>query len=168
MRETHNGVSRQAADGRGKWYRCAAFICLVPAAGILIGILNRPGAWYAALTKPSFNPPDAVFAPVWTVLFVLIAVAGFRTFEADPRGTSMRLWGLQMILNFAWSPIFFSLHRMDVALGVIIALFAVIVAFIWQRWTTDRLAATLFIPYAAWVGFATLLNMSLLLLNSRL
>jgi tryptophan-rich sensory protein len=98
---------------------------------------------------------------------VLIAVAGFRSFEADPRGTSMRLWGLQMILNFAWSPIFFSLHRMDMALGVIIALFAVIVAYIWQRWTTDRLAAALFIPYAAWVGFATLLNMSLLLLNSR-
>jgi translocator protein len=77
----------------------------------------------------------------------------------------MRLWALQMILNFAWSPIFFSLHRMDVALGVIVALFAVILAFVWRQWANDRLAATLFIPYAGWVGFATLLNVSLLRLN---
>jgi tryptophan-rich sensory protein len=150
---------------RGKWYRCAAFLFVVPGAGLLIGMLNRPGAWYAALIKPSFNPPDAVFAPVWSVLFLLIAVAGFRAFEAEPRGVSTRLWGLQMILNFAWSPIFFSLHRMDVALGVIVALFAVIVAFVWRQWTTDRLAAALFIPYAGWVSFAAVLNASLLHLN---
>ncbi|MBR0969161.1 MULTISPECIES: TspO/MBR family protein [Bradyrhizobium] len=166
MHGAHNGALGQDGERkRGRWSRCAAFLCLVPAAGLLIGVLNRPGAWYAALNKPSFNPPDAVFAPVWTILFLLIAVAGFRTFEAEPRGKSMRLWGLQMILNFAWSPIFFSLHRMDVALGVIVALLAVILAFVWRRWQTDRLAAMLFIPYAGWVGFATLLNMSLLRLN---
>jgi benzodiazapine receptor len=166
MDRTHDGALRHDGDRkRGRWYRCAAFLLLVPAAGILIGVLNRPGAWYAALNKPSFNPPDAVFAPVWTTLFLLIAVAGFRTFEAEPRGTMMRLWSLQMILNFAWSPIFFSLHRMDVALGVIVALFAVILAFVWRQWANDRLASALFIPYAGWVGFATLLNISLLRLN---
>ena len=149
----------------GNWYRCAAFLCLVPAAGLLIGVLNRPGAWYAALNKPSFNPPDAVFAPVWTVLFLLIAVAGYRTYEAEPRGAAMKLWVVQMALNFAWSPIFFSLHRMDVALGVIAAMLVAIVAFIWRQWTTDRLAASLFLPYAAWVAFAMTLNLSLLLLN---
>ena len=149
----------------GNWYRFAAFLCLVPAAGLLIGVLNRPGAWYAALNKPSFNPPDAVFAPVWTVLFLLIAVAGYRTYEAEPRGAAMKLWIVQMALNFAWSPIFFSLHRMDVALGVIAAMFAAIVAFIWRQWTADRLAASLFLPYVAWVAFAMTLNLSLLLLN---
>ena len=149
----------------GNWYRCAAFLCLVPAAGLLIGVLNRPGGWYAALNKPSFNPPDAVFAPVWTVLFLLIAFAGYRTYEAEPRGAAMKLWIVQMALNFAWSPIFFSLHRMDVALGVIAAMLAAIVAFIWRQWTTDRLAASLFLPYAAWVAFAMTLNLSLLLLN---
>ena len=149
----------------GNWYRFAAFLCLVPAAGLLIGVLNRPGAWYAALNKPSFNPPDAVFAPVWTVLFLLIAVAGYRTYEAEPRGAAMKLWVVQMALNFAWSPIFFSLHRMDVALGVIAAMFAAIVAFIWRQWTADRLAASLFLPYVAWVAFAMTLNLSLLLLN---
>jgi len=166
MDGTHDGALQQDGDRkRGRWYRFAAFLFLVPAAGILIGVLNRSGAWYAALDKPSFNPPDAVFAPVWTILFLMIAVAGFRTFEAEPRGTTMRLWSLQMILNFAWPPIFFSLYRMDVALGVIVALFAVILAFVWRQWANDRLAATLFIPYAGWVGFATLLNVSLLRLN---
>ncbi|GGI31040.1 TspO/MBR family protein [Bradyrhizobium guangdongense] len=149
----------------GNWYHRAAFLCLVPAAGLLIGVLNRPGAWYAALTKPPFNPPDAVFAPVWTILFLLIAVAGYRTFEAGPRGAAMKIWIVQMILNFAWSPIFFSLHRMDIALGVIIAMFVAIVAFVRRQWSADRLAALLFLPYAGWVAFAMLLNLSLLLLN---
>jgi translocator protein len=162
-------VAAKAPTGQGRksgnWYRRAAFVCLVPAAGLLIGVLNRPGAWYATLNKPSFNPPDAVFAPVWTILFLFIAVAGYRTFEAEPRGTSMKLWTVQMILNFAWPTIFFSLHRMDVALGVIIALFVVIAAFVWRQWTADRIAALLFLPYAGWVAFATSLNLSLLLLN---
>ena len=70
-----------------------------------------------------------------------------------------------MILNFAWSPIFFSLHRMDIALGVIIAMFVAIVAFVRRQWSADRLAALLFLPYAGWVAFAMLLNLSLLLLN---
>jgi tryptophan-rich sensory protein len=149
----------------GNWYRCAAFLCLVPAAGLLIGVLNRPGAWYAALNKPSFNPPVAVFAPVWTVLFLLIAVAGYRTYEAEPRGAAMKLWIVQMALNFAWSPIFFSLHRMDLAFGVIAAMLVAIIAFIWRQRTADRLAGSLFLPYAAWVAFAMTLNLSLLLLN---
>lgn len=149
----------------GNWYLRAAFLCLVPAAGLLIGVLNRPGAWYAALNKPSFNPPDAVFAPVWTVLFLLIAVAGYRSFEADPRGTAMKLWTAQMVLNFAWSPVFFTLHRMDIALGVIAALLVAITVFVWRQWSADRLAASLFLPYAGWVAFALSLNLSLLLLN---
>ncbi len=158
-------ASSDARRKLGNRYRCAAFLCLVPAAGLLIGVLNRPGAWYAALNKPSFNPPDAVFAPVWTILFLLIAVAGYRTFEAEPRAISMKLWALQMLLNFAWSPIFFSLHHMDAALGVIVALLVVIAAFVWRQWNADRLAALLFLPYAGWVAFAASLNLSLLLLN---
>jgi tryptophan-rich sensory protein len=161
------GIKPSMQQGRngGRWYRAAAFLCLVPAAGLLIGVLNRPGPCYAALNKPPFNPPDAVFAPVWTVLFLLIAVAGFRTFEAEPRGAAMKLWTVQMILNFAWSPIFFSLHRMDIALGVIVGMLVAIVAFIWRQWRVDRMAASLFLPYAGWVAFAMVLNLSLLLLN---
>ncbi len=150
---------------RGARLRLAAFVLLVPGTGLLIGLLNIPGAWYGALSKPAFNPPDWLFAPVWTMLFVLIAVAGFRTFERYPRGTAAKLWIVQMALNFTWSPVFFSLHRIDVALAVIVALFFTILAFIWRQWQVDRTAALLFIPYAVWVGFAAVLNTSLFVLN---
>lgn len=150
--------------GRG-WPRLALFVVVVVGTGLAIGALNIPGAWYAGLNKPSFNPPDWIFAPVWTVLFLMIAVAGHRTFEREPRGSAMKLWLLQMALNFAWSPIFFSLHRIGLALAVIAALFATIVAFLLRQWRADRVAALLFIPYAAWVGFAAVLNTALFLLN---
>ena len=149
----------------GNRLRLAAFVLLVPGTGLLIGLLNMPGAWYSALEKPSFNPPDWVFAPVWTALFVLIAIAGFRTFERQPDDTAMKLWIVQMALNFSWSPVFFSLHRIGLALAVIVALLFTILAFIWRQWQPDRKAALLFVPYAVWVGFATILNMSLFLIN---
>jgi tryptophan-rich sensory protein len=95
----------------------------------------------------------------------MIAVAGFRTFESKPRGAAMTLWLVQMALNFAWSPIFFSLHRIELAFAVIIALSGVILAFVSVQWRSDRVSAALFIPYAVWVGFATLLNGALFLLN---
>jgi len=154
-----------SAWSRGKRFRLAGFVILVPAVGSVIGVLNTPGEWYAALNKPSFNPPNWVFAPVWTVLFLMIGVAGFRTFESRPRDMVAKLWIVQMVLNFAWSPIFFSLHRVDVALAVIISLFATIITFILRQWSADRLAAGLFIPYAAWVCFATNLNGALFILN---
>lgn len=158
-------LKRVAAFRRGKPLRLALFFVLVPGTGFIVGALNAPGRWYAALNKPPFNPPDWVFAPVWTVLFVMIAAAGFLTLEREPRGKAIKLWALQMVLNFAWSPLFFSFHRIDLALAVIVALFASIVAFVWTEWRADRVVALLFIPYAAWVGFATILNAAFFLLN---
>jgi tryptophan-rich sensory protein len=150
---------------RGKAFRFAAFMLLVPAAGLLIGALNIPGAWYAQLNKPSINPPNWVFAPVWTVLFLLIALAGFRTFERKAHGVAATLWSLQMALNFAWSPVFFSLHRIDLALAIILSMLAAIIAFVWCQWREDPTASLCFVPYAAWAGFAALLNAAIFLLN---
>src|SRR4051794_28977474 len=82
--------------------------------------ITAPGEWYAALAKPSFNPPNWLFAPVWTVLYVLIAVAGWRTFERDQRGGPMKLWWAQLALNFLWSPVFFGAHRIGLALLIIL------------------------------------------------
>jgi translocator protein len=143
----------------------ALFLALVLGGGILIGVLTPPGAWYAALAKPLFNPPGWVFAPAWTLLYILIAVAGWRTWQRGPREPAMAVWFVQLALNFLWSPVFFGAHRPGAALVVVAALLAAILAFIATRWRRDRLAALLFAPYAAWVAFATLLNGAIRVLN---
>lgn len=142
----------------------AAFLVVVIGGGLLIGFVTRPDAWYAGLAKPPFNPPNWIFAPVWTLLYVLIAIAGARTFA---RGLDLAfgLWVAQLALNFAWSPAFFGLHRPGLALAIVAALLAVILAFIVQRWQVDNVSALLFVPYACWVAFATLLNASIVRLN---
>lgn len=143
----------------------AAFVVAVVGIGALIGTQTAPGAWYAGLEKPPFNPPNWVFGPVWFTLYVMIGIAGWRTFMAGATSLGMGLWVAQMLLNWAWSPIFFGAENLWLALAVIVPMLATILAFIVNRWNRDRTAALLFIPYAAWVGFATLLNLSLALLN---
>ena len=143
----------------------ALFIVLVFGVGLLIGFVTVPGEWYAALAKPSFNPPGWIFGPVWTVLYALIAIAGWRTWQRNPSGSAMKLWGVQMVLNFLWSPVFFAAHQITTAFIIIIAMLVAILMFIVSSWQTDRVAALLFMPYAAWVAFATLLNGSIAWLN---
>ena len=142
----------------------AAFIAAVLGIGLLIGSTTRPDAWYAALAKPPFNPPNWVFAPVWSTLYVMIAIAGARTFERG-MNRGFALWLAQMALNFAWTPVFFGLHRIDLAMAVIALTLIAILAFIADRWRADPVAAWLFVPYAAWVAFASVLNASILWLN---
>jgi translocator protein len=85
----------------------AIFVVLVVGPGFTIGYLNVPGGWYAGLNKPWFNPSNWIFAPVWAVIYVLIAIAGWRTWDLDRHGLAMRLWFVQMALNFLWPPTFF-------------------------------------------------------------
>lgn len=141
------------------------FLAVVIGVGTLIGIATAPGSWYAELEKPFFTPPNGVFGPVWFALYVLIAIAGWRTFLAEPTGSGMKLWAGQMLLNWMWSPLWFGLHQTWLAFAVILGILALTLAFIAQRWNRDRLSAWLFVPYAAWVGFASVLNLSIALLN---
>jgi tryptophan-rich sensory protein len=143
------------------------FLFLVAGGGIAIGFVTAPGEWYAGLAKPSFNPPNWVFAPVWTVLYVLIAGAGWRTFEQQRHSRAMKVWWTQFALNFLWSPVFFGAHWIGLALLIILLLLVSILAFIALSWRPDRIAAWLFVPYAAWVAFASLLNESILFLNTQ-
>jgi tryptophan-rich sensory protein len=143
----------------------ALFIIAVVAISMLIGYITQPGPWYASLAKPSFNPPGWVFGPVWTVLYVLIALAGWRIWRAAPSSTSMSLWIAQMILNWIWSPAFFGLNAPWLAFAVIVGMLVTIIAFIVQARKHDRLAATLFVPYLAWASFATVLNGSIAAMN---
>ena len=153
------------SNGRTGLKPLTLFVGGVVLAGMMLGYANRPDGWYAALNKPAFNPPDYVFAPVWLALYVGIGVAGARTWSRDPRSPAMAAWVAQMALNFLWSPAFFGLHRIGLALGIIVALLTAIATYIALQWRTDRLAALLFMPYAAWVAFATVLNWSIYRLN---
>ncbi len=143
----------------------ALFIGLVLGGGTAIGYLTAPGEWYAELNKPAFNPPNWIFGPVWTTIYILIGVAGWRIWHKDRGSLAMKLWWAQLVLNFLWSPTFFSLHQIALALAIILPLLAVILAFIATSRKIDGLAALLFVPYAAWVSFASLLNASILALN---
>jgi tryptophan-rich sensory protein len=141
------------------------FLAVVLGGGLLIGFLTMPGEWYASLEKPPFNPPNWLFGPAWTLLYILIAVAGWLVWQKTPTGGVMKVWVAQMILNFLWSPIFFGLEEIRLALIVVLALLVVILIFIVLGWRHHRVAALLFLPYAAWVAFASLLNGSIWWLN---
>lgn len=143
-------------------------VIAVSLAGSAATVPQIPG-WYAGIAKPSFNPPNWIFAPVWTTLFALMAVAVGRIFRSPVghpgRRRALLLYHLQLLLNLAWSFAFFGLNSPLAGLCVILPLLLLILATIAAFAPLDRLAALLLWPYAAWVGFATLLNLSIWWLN---
>ncbi|KPF47393.1 TspO/MBR family protein [Rhizobium sp. AAP43] len=143
----------------------AVFIVIVVTAGILSGLSNGPGDWYQALEKPFFNPPAWLFGPVWTILYVLIGIAGARIWQRAPKSAAMQLWFAQMAFNLLWSPAFFGLQNPELGLVVITGMLATIIAFMITAKPVDRVSPLLFAPYLAWVGFASLLNLSIAFLN---
>ncbi|PTM97603.1 TspO/MBR family protein [Mycoplana dimorpha] len=148
-----------------KAFSLLVFVLAVVLTGMLIGYVTLPGEWYASLNKPSFTPPNWVFAPVWTVLYIVIAIAGWRCWVRDRNSIAMKLWFVQMALNFLWSPVFFGAHQPGLALVVVIAALAAVLAFIATAWKRDRVAAILFLPYAAWTAFATALTAGVVVMN---
>ncbi len=148
-----------------RYITLALFIALVFGGGSLIGVNNIPGQWYASLAKPSFNPPNWIFGPVWSILYVMIAVAGWRLWQNHRSSMSMKIWWAALAANFIWTPAFFGIQNIALALAIIITLVILIFAFIAKTWNLDRVSAWLFVPYAAWVSFATALNASIFLLN---
>jgi tryptophan-rich sensory protein len=126
------------------------------------------GGWYAGLNKPSFNPPNWIFAPVWTALYAMMAIAAWRVWRVaglENAVGALTLFGVQLLLNFLWSMIFFGAHSLGYALAEIVILLVAIVATLLAFWRHDRIAGWLFVPYAAWVSFATVLNAAIWRLN---
>ncbi|MBO6900069.1 MAG: tryptophan-rich sensory protein [Rhizobiaceae bacterium] len=148
-----------------RYLSLALFIVCVVLGGTLIGIVTIPGEWYQNLAKPSFNPPNWIFGPVWTALYILIAIAGWRVWRLNPVGAPVALWSMQLALNFAWSPIFFAAQLPRAALIVVVSLLVVIMGFVAAAWREDRVAALLFLPYLAWVAYAVALNAAIVWLN---
>ncbi|PLK70570.1 sensor histidine kinase [Rhizobium sp. TH135] len=141
------------------------FIGFVVGAGLLAGLTNTPGDWYQSLEKPFFNPPSWLFGPVWTTLYVLIGIAGARIWQRAPKSAAMQLWFAQMAFNLMWSPAFFGLQNPELALIVIVGMLVTIIAFMVKAKPIDRVSMLLFVPYLAWVAFASLLNLSIAWLN---
>jgi benzodiazapine receptor len=125
----------------------------------VFGAQFEPGAWYSQLQKPDWNPPSWVFGPVWTALYLGIAVAGWLVWRETRRvGPALQLWGLQLVANGLWSWLFFGLHRPGLALIDIAVLLCLIVSFVIASRRYSVVASWLFVPYAIWVGFAAALN----------
>lgn len=141
--------------------------CVVSFLAAMSGGIFRPGRWYWNLNKPSWQPPDWLFAPVWMVLYGMIAVAGWLVWEASNGSAvlAMALYGIQLVLNAGWSAIFFGMRRIDLALVEVAFLWLSIAVTMIAFWPISQTAALLLIPYLAWVSFAAFLNYTVLRLN---
>jgi tryptophan-rich sensory protein len=144
------------------------FLALTLGVGILAGLVTEPKipSWYSPLAKPSFSPPNGVFAPVWTTLYILMAIAGWRVWRVtDFNALPMLYWLMQLALNFAWPLIFFGAHQLLAALIEIAMLWIAVLITTVAFFRIDRIAGWLFVPYLLWVSFASALNFAIYSLN---
>ncbi len=140
-------------------------LCFAGASG---GALFTPGEWYAALRKPSWNPPGWIFGPVWTALYAMMAVAAWLVWQRGGFAAQRHALGLflaQLTLNALWTPLFFGLRQPGVAFAEIILLWLAILATLLAFRPVSRAAVWLLVPYLAWVSFAAVLNGTLWRLN---
>ena len=150
-----------------RWPSLALWIILCEGTG-LIASQWKPGAWHAALVKPAWNPPGSVFFPVWTLLYALMGVAAWLVWQranAPGRRFALGLFLVQLVLNGAWSWIFFGLHAIGTALFEIALLWLAILTTILTFRRISTASAWLLAPYLAWVSFATALTFALFRLN---
>ncbi len=151
----------------------SAALSLIPFVGAcfvvaLSGAVFRPGAWYEGLAKPSWRPPNWLFGPAWTVLYICIAVSGWfvwRQVGFSGAPGAMTVYAIQLLLNAGWSACSFGLRRLDLAFGELILLWLSIAANVAVFEPISTTAALLLIPYLAWVTFAGVLNFTLWQMN---
>lgn len=160
------GETRRAEEQRVRRLAPFAVFLLLSFAAAASGRWFEPGPWYAGLRKPAFTPPDWLFAPVWTVLYVCIGVSAALVWQRSRAGLALTVWGAQLLLNAAWSWIFFGLQRPGLAFIEIRLLWVAIALTILLFWQVRPLAGALLVPYLLWVSLATWLNWQLWKLNA--
>ncbi len=159
------------SPGWGRQLAMLAFflvICFGTAAGGAALTAVSVRTWYQTLSKPAWTPPDWLFGPVWTALYLMMAVAAWLVWRRTGRSTGRTALGLfaaQLALNAVWSPLFFSLHSPGIALVDILLLWAAIAATLWSFSRISALAASLLVPYLMWVSYATALNCAIWRMN---
>lgn len=154
-----------------RWIALVGFVTLNFLAAAVGGWLSAGavGGWYRTILKPEWSPPDWVFGPVWTTLYVMIGVAGWHVWQREPssqRTRALWLYAMQWVCNAAWTPLFFGIHRMDLAAFDILLLWLLIGGFAWVARRVSVPASVLFLPYLGWVTFAAVLNATLWHMNS--
>lgn len=145
-------------------FALAGFI-LITFSAPLLSLSSMPGAWYAALNKPVWNPPSWLFGPAWTLLYTLMAVAAWLIWKRVGFSRPLGLYFVQLALNAAWTPIFFGAHQLGWALIEIFIMWIMILLTLLSFRRVNPTAGWLFIPYLAWVSFASFLNFTLWRLN---
>lgn len=145
------------------------FVLCFAAAGIGSAFTTpQIASWYAELNKPSFNPPNWIFGPVWSTLYLMMAISAWlvwRTATWKQAPVALGLFCVQLALNTVWSILFFGLENPEAAAVDIVLLWGAIVATIVLFWKYSRCAAILLVPYLAWVSFASLLNFTIAAMN---
>lgn len=144
-----------------------AFCLGIGALGAAV-VATSVDTWYADLIKPPFTPPDRVFGPIWTALYVLMAIAAWRVWRAADRDTRrgpLTLFALQLALTLGWTVVFFGLQKIGAALATIVVLDVGVAVTMLAFRPVDRWAGLLMLPYLAWVAFATVLNIAIWRLN---
>jgi tryptophan-rich sensory protein len=153
-----------------KWLVLALLLVLVLAVSAVGGWITAPKipGWYAGLNKPWFSPPSWVFAPAWTILYLLMALAAWRVWLApagEARSGALVWFFAQLALNALWSPAFFGLEAPRLGLAVIATLVVAVAMTVWRFFDVDRLAGWMLVPYLGWIAFATVLNAAIVVLN---
>lgn len=164
-------MMKTQAYGLSTWLALGASIAICFAAAGIGSLFTNPeiGGWYARIAKPSWTPPNRVFGPVWSVLYLMMAVAAWLVWKErgfDGAATPLALFGVQLLFNTLWSILFFGMHRIGFALADIILLWCAILATLLAFWRVSTVAGALMIPYLMWVTYAALLNYSIWRLNS--
>jgi len=155
---------------RHPWLGLLLFLVLCFAAAGIGGAVTTPkiGTWYATLAKPSWNPPNWIFAPVWSALYFCMAVAAWLVWRQGGFPSAkvpLTLFAVQLALNVLWSCIFFGLEKSGLAFGEVLLLWTAIAATMVLFWQRSMIAGLLFVPYVAWVSFASFLNFTIWRLN---
>lgn len=153
-----------------KYLKLVLFILIPLVVGGLSGFFTAKNIplWYSTLNKPSFNPPNYLFGPVWTTLYILMGISFYLVYQAsrkDERKKVVFVFITQLVLNFFWSIIFFSWQQPGFAAIEIIAMWLSIAYMIYVYYPIHKTASLLQVPYLLWVSFATVLNISIFLLN---
>ena len=153
-----------------RFFQLLACILLTMSIGGLSGYATLDGVtgWYRTLNKPSFNPPNYLFGPVWSLLYLLMGVSLFMILKAEKspaRSKAIAAFTIQIVLNFFWSIIFFMFHAVGMALTEIVLMWVAILWMIVALYRVNKPASLIQIPYIAWVSFATILNAAIFHLN---